>query len=774
MSIDIGDQGYETGYYPAYEQLEGPPGEAGADIPGPAGPAGPVGGSPLWERSYDVFNVNTVTLPPSTGHREDFGTGYKPTYGANSRVLTIPTPGPAPTPPAGVEDPVDPSYAGDQAWADYHAAYDLWLSHEALNHFTDVEVGLWMEANPGSTGFNAIVLEQVIYAGAGNPIETRWVPLYGKDNAITIEPGYPFGSAAVNDDGTVNEARMAWFTDDGGEKHIAGLMRRRASGQPCGWAGPVSDAIGTAPTRMRDIFRFGPSDEVVTSQWRIIVPDNCTVHALRLKLKLYSRRLTSYVAPHPYLQAQTYPVTGHLEAVRIPGNADSNPVTIVAGQAKTLNMESLSFQGLDPNNFGPDPGDGSGYGWKLDFARPVMGFIRADASWSRYVPRSSNLIDSHADIGRSLTLQLHVDTEDGELVYESVINITQRQTPLEHHIGPVWVRGAKSAWLVAVNQTTQSRDFVGTRDAANGLQQEAPWPGYRADVYGEDGLYPANVNGFGAGWGNVPPTIGFEEIPGLVYLPSLSSGQGANDDAEANPNLNLEVLPYLGEQAENIDRSPQTTSPVPGIQGPAGKDGRDGTMLSFAGAYSGLVTYDAQMVVTSGGSSYLSLYDDNLGNPVTDTTWWQLLAAAGAKGDTGLQGETGAAGSPLPGRQTVQVVTASLVVGAAQTGVVALAKGFRVLKVATDKPAWVRLYTSPTKRDGDAARLVNVDPTGDHGVILEVITKAGQLSYELVSPTPSGFSGENPPSANIAYRISNVDSSAGPVTVTFTYQQQES
>lgn len=50
-------------------------------------------------------------------------------------------------------------------------------------------------------------------------------------------------------------------------------------------------------------------------------------------------------------------------------------------------------------------------------------------------------------------------------------------------------------------------------------------------------------------------------------------------------------------------------------------------------AYSASITYERLDFVTAGDSSYVSLQDNNLGHPVTDGAWWQVLASGAASTD---------------------------------------------------------------------------------------------------------------------------------------------
>lgn len=161
-----------------------------------------------------------------------------------------------------------------------------------------------------------------------------------------------------------------------------------------------------------------------------------------------------------------------------------------------------------------------------------------------------------------------------------------------------------------------------------------------------------------------------------------------------------------------------------------------------------------------------------------------VAGAAGPKGDkgdtgdVGPQGPAGAVGAqgpagPLIARDTKLLTTGALATNANETGTVVLAKGYRVLRIATDKAARVRLYTTAAKRDADLARSAAVDPNPatDHGLVLEATTSAALLAFDM-SPVPEGHNLEAVPSANIPYTVTNLGA-AGPVNVTFTWQQQE-
>lgn len=133
-------------------------------------------------------------------------------------------------------------------------------------------------------------------------------------------------------------------------------------------------------------------------------------------------------------------------------------------------------------------------------------------------------------------------------------------------------------------------------------------------------------------------------------------------------------------------------------------------------------------------------------------------------------GGGGGAGGGGAARQDVVLTTASLAQNASESGTVALGKSYRVIRVATDRAARVRLYTTTAKRDADAARPVGTNPTGDHGLVMELVTGA-DLDWDM-SPEPLGANREDPVTTAAAYRVTNL-AAVSTVAVTFTEQVLE-
>ncbi|MGI9016100.1 MAG: hypothetical protein ACR2HR_03175 [Euzebya sp.] len=117
-------------------------------------------------------------------------------------------------------------------------------------------------------------------------------------------------------------------------------------------------------------------------------------------------------------------------------------------------------------------------------------------------------------------------------------------------------------------------------------------------------------------------------------------------------------------------------------------------------------------------------------------------------------------------RSDVALVVPALAAGASASAVAALGATYKLIKLATNRPARVRLYSRQTKLDADQGRGVGSDPLGNHGVMAEVRTDAANLEWDL-SPQADG-SRLDINSPNIPVAVTNEDGSAGDVNVTFT------
>jgi hypothetical protein len=128
-------------------------------------------------------------------------------------------------------------------------------------------------------------------------------------------------------------------------------------------------------------------------------------------------------------------------------------------------------------------------------------------------------------------------------------------------------------------------------------------------------------------------------------------------------------------------------------------------------------------------------------------------------------------GGTLPSRNTSSATTGSLSNGQQGTLAITGFKGYALYKIATTHASWVRIYTSTTARDNDAARLEGEDPLPGAGVIAEVVTTGSQTV--LITPGAIGFNDETPVDSNIYVYVTNKSGAPAEITVTLTLLQLE-
>lgn len=131
--------------------------------------------------------------------------------------------------------------------------------------------------------------------------------------------------------------------------------------------------------------------------------------------------------------------------------------------------------------------------------------------------------------------------------------------------------------------------------------------------------------------------------------------------------------------------------------------------------------------------------------------------------------DVGSGGSSIV-RTTSAVTTTSLANNVNWQSTIALAQGYRLMKIVTSAAARVRIYAGSTYQSADLNRSSNKQPTGDHGLISEYTTTAGVLSA-ILSPFVDGatFDGTN----NAPITVTNLSGSTATITVTFTWIRTE-
>ncbi|MBM5818128.1 MAG: hypothetical protein FJ083_16625 [Cyanobacteria bacterium K_Offshore_surface_m2_239] len=113
-------------------------------------------------------------------------------------------------------------------------------------------------------------------------------------------------------------------------------------------------------------------------------------------------------------------------------------------------------------------------------------------------------------------------------------------------------------------------------------------------------------------------------------------------------------------------------------------------------------------------------------------------------------------------------VSATVVAGATWTGAVNLPRSCQLISISTDKPAWVRIYSTTEAANADATRPRGQHPSLGAGVIADPII-SGHLSLE---PSPCAINRESPPSNVYPLRVTN-DGATGPLVVTISFLSLE-
>jgi len=201
-------------------------------------------------------------------------------------------------------------------------------------------------------------------------------------------------------------------------------------------------------------------------------------------------------------------------------------------------------------------------------------------------------------------------------------------------------------------------------------------------------------------------------------------------------------------------------------------------------------------IQTSGGSNYdtglvhvatdgTTTTGSNAQGKTSGTLYWKVPAAI--NGDYKYQclshgamngtitveaaAGSGGGGGGSPSRGTVTGTSASLANAATGNIDITGFKGYVLLKIQTDRAAWVRLYTSAAARTADASRTQGTDPGPNDGVIAEAVTTGAQTV--VFSPATFGFNDEGTPTTNIPVAVTNNSGSTSTVQVTLTLIQME-
>jgi len=129
-------------------------------------------------------------------------------------------------------------------------------------------------------------------------------------------------------------------------------------------------------------------------------------------------------------------------------------------------------------------------------------------------------------------------------------------------------------------------------------------------------------------------------------------------------------------------------------------------------------------------------------------------------------------GLGLTSRTDLIGTATNLTVGTTGFAQITAYKSYLLSKIVTDRPAWVRIYSSVTSRANDLSRTDATDALPGTGVIAEVITTSGALT-QLITPGVFGFNSDSPLTTTLYMSVTNKSSSQASVNVTLTLLQLE-
>lgn len=200
--------------------------------------------------------------------------------------------------------------------------------------------------------------------------------------------------------------------------------------------------------------------------------------------------------------------------------------------------------------------------------------------------------------------------------------------------------------------------------------------------------------------------------------------------------------------------------------------------FGYRGAWNVAVGYNKGDVVRHEGSLYLQvsagpggkiLGEPNPADAVAggNLQGWHLIVE---KGDTGDQGEAGL-DATRGSRGVLELNNPALAANAsASVDFNTSFAAWQLYKVtALGKKVRARLYASSAQRAADLGRVVGVDPTGDHGLFLEVILEAN--ASLTLTPMIDAFNDDE--TNEMYWTITNLGATTGETGLQVTYRGTE-
>lgn len=133
----------------------------------------------------------------------------------------------------------------------------------------------------------------------------------------------------------------------------------------------------------------------------------------------------------------------------------------------------------------------------------------------------------------------------------------------------------------------------------------------------------------------------------------------------------------------------------------------------------------------------------------------------------------GGGGGGFTRNDTLNITTASLAALATEVGTLDITSGVGALiKIVSNKSAWVRFYSTSAARTADAGRSYTVDPAPGVGCIADFLFPAGGSTIP-VSPPMILTNLDSTPDTIVYYSVQNRSGSTTAVSVTLTVLPME-
>ena len=274
-----------------------------------------------------------------------------------------------------------------------------------------------------------------------------------------------------------------------------------------------------------------------------------------------------------------------------------------------------------------------------------------------------------------------------------------------------------------------------------------------------------NRRGTSLEWETANPILHDGEIGVATDLNNFKMGDGETPWLDLPYFIAQDDLGDLkGDKGDKGDPGPAGPQGIQGLKGDPGDDGAVGP----AGPQGSQGIQGEPGPAGADGATGPAGPQGLKGDPCDD-------GAVGPAGPQGPQGDPGPAGADgadggFASRTTSEITTSSLANNASEETTVTLKPGYRLLKVETDIAARVRVYDSTASRTADTARAIGTDPSGVHGVVLDLVTIPSILAWWL-SPVVDGYTVDA--TDTVPLSITNLSGTTDTVTVTFTWVRSE-